>query len=101
MSSSVVSRRQLDIIRLTWMLVALVLALMTIFPLLWMIAISFKGQAEVFQPSILPKAPSLKNFLYVLTEVPFARYLLNSFVVSAAVTVIALWFHSMAGYALA
>lgn len=83
------------------MLVTLVLALMTIFPLLWMLAISFKGQAEVFQPNFWPKAPSWKNFIYVLTEVPFLRYLFNSFVVSAAVTVIALWFHTMAGYALA
>jgi multiple sugar transport system permease protein len=50
---------------------------------------------------LLPRAPSLKNFIYVLTEVPFVRYLFNSFVVSAAVTFVALWFHTMAGYALA
>lgn len=102
MTSAVLfSRRQVDVVRLVWMLVTLVLALMTIFPLLWMLAISFKGQAEVFQPNFWPKAPSWKNFIYVLTEVPFLRYLFNSFVVSAAVTVIALWFHTMAGYALA
>ena len=100
-SAAILSRRQVDIVRLIWMLVALVLAAMTVFPLLWMIAIAFKAQAEVFQPVLLPKAPSLKNFVYVLTEVPFLRYLFNSFVVSAAVTVIALWFHTMAGYALA
>ncbi len=95
------SRRQLDIVRLVWMLVTLVLAVMTIFPLLWMLTISFKGQAEVFQPNLWPKAPSWKNFVYVLTEVPFLRYLFNSFVVSAAITIVALWFHTMAGYALA
>ena len=102
MTSAVLfSRRQVDVVRLVWMLVTLILALMTIFPLLWMVAISFKGQAEVFQQSFWPKAPSWKNYIYVLTEVPFLRYLFNSFVVSAAVTVIALWFHTMAGYALA
>jgi len=100
-SAVLFSRRQVDVVRLVWMLVTLVLALMTIFPLLWMLAISFKGQAEVFQPNFWPKAPSWKNFVYVLTEVPFLRYLFNSFVVSAAVTIIALWFHTMAGYALA
>ncbi len=98
---SLVSRRQVDVIRIVWMLVALVLALMTIFPLLWMLVISFKSQVEVFQPVILPKAPSWTNYLFVLTEVPFLRYLFNSFIVTAAVTVIALWFHTMAGYALA
>ena len=102
MSSAVLfSRRQADVVRIVWMLVALVLAAMTVFPLLWMLMISFKAQAEVFQPVLLPKAPSLKNFIYVLTEVPFVRYLFNSFVVSAAITIIALWFHTMAGYALA
>lgn len=99
--AALVTRRQVDLVRIVWMLVALVLALMTIFPLLWMLVISFKSQVEVFQPVILPKAPSWANYLYVLTEVPFLRYLFNSFVVSAAVTIVALWFHSMAGYALA
>ena len=102
MSSAVYfSRRQVDIVRIVWMLVTLVLAAMTVFPLLWMLMISFKAQAEVFQPNLLPRAPSLKNFIYVLTEVPFVRYLFNSFIVSAAVTFVALWFHTMAGYALA
>ena len=100
-SAAFFSRRQADVVRIVWMLVALVLAAMTVFPLLWMLMISFKAQAEVFQPVLLPKAPSLKNFIYVLTEVPFVRYLFNSFVVSAAITIIALWFHTMAGYALA
>jgi multiple sugar transport system permease protein len=95
------TRGQLNVVRMAWMLVTLVLALMTIFPLLWMLSISFKSQVEVFQPTIWPKAPSWSNFIYVLTEAPFARYLFNSFVVSAAVTVLALWFHTMAGYALA
>ena len=55
----------------------------------------------MFQANPLPKAPNFGNFIYVLTEVPFVRYLFNSFIVSAVVTVVALWFHSMAGYALA
>jgi multiple sugar transport system permease protein len=50
---------------------------------------------------LLPAQPTTANFLYVLTEVPFLRYLFNSFFVSATVTIAALFFHSMAGYALA
>lgn len=100
-SDALYTRGQLNVVRLAWMLVALVLALMTIFPLLWMLSISLKQPVEVFQPNLLPAAPTLDNFLYVLTEAPFGRYLFNSFIVSAAVTVVALFFHSMAGYALA
>ena len=47
------------------------------------------------------QAPTLDNFLYVLTEVPFFRYWLNTLFVAGVVTVVALLFHSMAGYALA
>ena len=95
------TRGQLNVVRLIWMAIALILALMTIFPLFWMISIAFKTSTEVFQPSMLPKAPNLDNFLYVLTEVPFIRYLGNTTFVAGVVTVVALFFHSMAGYALA
>jgi multiple sugar transport system permease protein len=93
--------RQEMVIRLLWMLVATVLAIMAIFPLLYMLSIAFKAPTEVFKSNILPAAPTTGNFLYVLTEVPFWRYLLNTFFVSIAVTVAALFFHTMAGYALA
>jgi multiple sugar transport system permease protein len=98
---AVLNRRQIDVVRSIWMLVALILGLMTIFPLFWMISIAFKPAPEVFQPNLLPVAPSWDNFLYVLTEVPFLRYLGNTFFVSAVITVVALFFHTMAGYALA
>jgi multiple sugar transport system permease protein len=101
MSSIPAFGRPANIVRLVWSLIALVLALMTIFPLLWMVSIGFKIPTEVFQPTLIPKAPTLDNFFHVFTQVPFARYLFNSFVVSAIVTIVALWFHSMAGYALA
>ena len=95
------NRRQVDIVRIVWMLVALVLGLTTIFPLFWMISIALKPAAEVFRPNILPVAPTGGNFLYVLTEVPFLKYLGNTFFVSSVITVVALFFHTMAGYALA
>jgi multiple sugar transport system permease protein len=77
------------------------LAVMTIAPLLWMLSTAFKNPNEVFAGNLIPEAPTLANFLYVFTQVDFFRYLLNTLFVSATVTVIALFFHSMAGYALA
>ncbi|MEV6704121.1 carbohydrate ABC transporter permease, partial [Streptomyces sp. NPDC051453] len=41
------------------------------------------------------------NVAYVFTEVPFVRWLFNSFITAAVVTAVALLFHSMAAYALA
>ena len=92
---------QVRIVRGVQMLVTLILALMTVFPLFWMISTAFKEPADVFSMSLVPEAPTLQNFVYVFTEVNFLRYLFNTLVVSASVTLIALLFHSMSGYALA
>jgi len=95
------SLSQVRIVRGVQMLVTLILALMTVFPLFWMISTAFKQPADVFSMSLVPEAPTLQNFVYVFTEVNFLRYLFNTLVVSASVTLIALLFHSMSGYALA
>jgi multiple sugar transport system permease protein len=92
---------QVTLVRIVWMAITAVLALMTLFPLFWMVSIAFKSPAEAFSPNLIPIAPTLENFVYVLTGVPFVRYMLNSFFVSSTVTIVALFFHSMAGYALA
>jgi multiple sugar transport system permease protein len=89
------------IVSMLLMLVTAVLGAMAIFPLLYMLSVAFKPPAEVFRPNLAPAAPTLANMLYVLTEVPFWRYLGNTFLVSSVVTVVALFFHTMAGYALA
>ncbi|MDM9646342.1 carbohydrate ABC transporter permease [Rhizobium sp. S163] len=95
------TRSQVTLVRIVWMAVTAVLALMTLFPLLWMVSIAFKTPAESFSANLIPSQPTFENFTYVLTGVPFVRYMLNSFFVSATVTVVALFFHTMAGYALA
>lgn len=82
-------------------LFVLALGLVTIFPLLWMISSSLKGSAEQYNLKLLPQNPSLDNFRYVFSAIPFWRYMLNSFFVSVTVTVVALFFHSMAAYSLA
>jgi len=79
----------------------LVLGIGTVLPLVVMVLGSLKPEAEVTAPSILPQQPTLENYVYVFTEVPFGRYLLNSAIVAGVITVLALWFHSMAAYALA
>lgn len=80
---------------------AAALAFMAVFPLLWMVSGSFKTADEVNSGTLIPTTPTLDNFSYVFTEVPFLRYMLNSFFVASVVTIVALFFHSMAAYALA
>jgi multiple sugar transport system permease protein len=65
-----------------------------------MVSGAFKDSSEVNSLNLIPLHPTLENFRYVFTQVPFARYLINTFFVAATVTVVALFFHTMSAYAL-
>ncbi|MGW0683772.1 carbohydrate ABC transporter permease [Streptomyces sp. NPDC002754] len=80
---------------------AIVLAAVSIFPVLWMLTASVKTRATVTDGKLIPTDLTWDNFAYVFTEVPFARWLFNSFITAAVITVVALLIHSMAAYALA
>jgi len=77
------------------------LSVLAIVPLLWMVSGAIRTPKETYVLKLWPDHPTFYNFRYVFTEVPFTRYMFNSFFVSVTVTVVALWFHSMAAYALA
>jgi multiple sugar transport system permease protein len=80
--------------------IAWVFALLVFFPVAWLVLSALKPSDETFDPG-LPHHWTLSNLSYVLTKVPFPRYMLNSAIVAVVVTVVALFFHTMAAYALA
>ena len=96
-----IERAMLQPVRLALYLAGVILAFMAVAPLFWMLSMSLKPSNEVFDTNLIPRRPTLASFVYVFTQVDFVRYLLNTLFVSAAVTVVALVLHSMAGYALA
>lgn len=67
----------------------LVLALLTIFPLLWMLSTAVKGQKEIFTPGIhlLPEHWTLQNFPEAFRVFPVADWFLNSAIIAGAITV--------------
>jgi multiple sugar transport system permease protein len=77
------------------------ISLLVVAPLYWMVTGALRTRREAYALTWFPAHPTLANFRYVLTEADFSRYMLNSLFVSATVTIAALWFHSMAAYALA
>lgn len=81
-------------------IVAHVIALIAVAPMLWVLLSAFRPADDLFS-SGLPRRFTLDNLKYVLTDVPVPHYLLNSAIVAVAVTVVALFTHSMAAYALA
>ena len=78
-------------------------ALMILFPLLYIVAVSFMTTDEVglYPPHFLPKALNFANYATVLRRLPIPRYLLNSFIVSGSVMLAQLVTASLAAYAFA
>lgn len=84
-------------------LALLSVGIVMLYPFLWMLSASVKSSDLVLQypPKLIPTSFHFENFVQVFTEIPFARYMVNSLIVAVGVTAFALLFHAMAGYALA
>ncbi len=79
------------------------LAALSLAPLLWMLAVSLMqpGEASAFPPPLWPADPTLHNYRELFSRMGMGRYLLNSFLVSTLVTLIAVLLNTLAGYAFA
>ena len=76
---------------------------LTLFPLLWMLSVSFMapGEANAFPPPLLPDAPSVASYEQLFAREGMARYFMNSLLLAALATMLSLTFNTMAGYAFA
>lgn len=72
-------------------------------PIIWMVSASFMTTNEIFSPQIklFPESLRLNNFVTVFTEFNFARYLLNSIIVTGSIILLNLIFCPLVGYSLA
>ena len=70
-------------------------------PLLFMLATSLKTGDEVYALTFLPRAPTLENYIEILTRSPFGRWFVVSFTVATVSTLSVLFFDSLVGYTLA
>jgi ABC-type glycerol-3-phosphate transport system permease component len=88
-----------------WIGVLLVAAwgVVQLLPILWMISTSLKPLRDVFALPVewIPRPPQWSNYPSAWSQFPFARYFLNSFIVSASVTVLNVFLAGLAGYSLA
>ncbi|MBW4674043.1 MAG: carbohydrate ABC transporter permease [Desmonostoc geniculatum HA4340-LM1] len=80
------------------------IALVMLFPLLWLISTALKSPTEnILQspPQLLPASPTLDNFSSVWQSLPFGQYLYNSTLVSVLTVGLNLLFCALAAYPLA
>ena len=72
-----------------------------VMPFVYMLSTSLKQNVEVYQLSLLPRAPTLANYRRLAAAAGFPRWFLNSFVIAVLTTLSVLFFDSLVGYTLA
>ena len=86
-----------------FLVILIVLAVLSLFPVLWVALSSFKPQSELFRVpmTFLPERWTLENYASAISQGNFVRYFLNTVFVACTSTVLSVLVNIMAGYALA
>lgn len=75
--------------------------LLMVMPFVYMLSTSLKSNAEVYELSLLPRAPTLANYRRLAGASGFPRWFLNSLAIAVVTTASVLFFDSLVGYTLA
>jgi putative chitobiose transport system permease protein len=82
--------------------------LLTVIPFLWTFITSVRGpnenvyyRAEEFWPNFLPREPTFQNYLNVWSQLPMARFFMNTLLVSLGTVVLVVLLSSLAAFPLA
>lgn len=97
------SRRQALAARIITHICIIIGVIMSVFPFYWLVVMSTRTTAEIFSfpPKFLPGTNFDENMTGVLQSVDLFRSMLYSFLVSAAVAILVMFFDSLAGYTFA
>ncbi|QGR00253.1 carbohydrate ABC transporter permease [Paenibacillus psychroresistens] len=82
------------------LIIAVVFGVLMIFPVYLLVISSLRMPKDIFSANLWPSVITLDNFRVVLKS-GFLRSIGNSVFISSVVTLVALLFHAMSGYALA
>jgi sn-glycerol 3-phosphate transport system permease protein len=83
--------------------ILLIPALLQLFPLFYLLCMSFKvgGEVMAYPPTVLPRTLNLSNYRSALSAAPLWRFLFNSLLVSFAITFLQVLTAILAAFALA
>lgn len=89
--------------RIPLYLILMLTSFITVYPFYFMFTTSLKDTLSIYSTvtQIIPKTVTLDNYRFLLTQVPFLRWMLNTLIVASAVTAAKIIIDSMAGYAFA
>ena len=90
-------------VKIVGLVLTFLIALSVLVPIIWLFVSSFKTDVGVIQypPKFFPTEWTLKQYQHVTKSIPIFKMAKNTFIFAGAVTVISVFFDSMAGYAFA
>lgn len=97
-----IEHRPLPVAILTYGVLA-VCVLLALFPFIYMVSLSLQSDADLFSgvPVIIPSTLQFSNYVDIWQKAPFARFVLNSFIVAGGITALHLIFCPLVGYVFA
>lgn len=80
-----------------------VCVLLAMFPFFYMVSLSLQSDAEMYSgiPVIIPEELQFSNYVVIWEKAPFARFILNSFIVAGSITLLHLIFDPLVAYVFA
>jgi multiple sugar transport system permease protein len=80
-----------------------VAVLLAVFPFLYMISLSLQSDADIYSgvPVLIPEVLQFSNYVTIWERAPFARFVVNSFIIAGGITVLHLIFDPLIGYVFA
>ncbi len=93
--------RQIDLPQILAYALLTLGAVTMVVPFFWMISTSMKTVSEILKPQFFPSAPTLDNYVTVMTRTLFPTWYLNSLLAATASTLSVAFFDSLVGYVFA
>lgn len=79
----------------------IVMALVILFPIYWMLAMSFSSPSAIYQnPTIVPASLTIVNYITLFVQKSFLIYIKNSLIVATSATIISVFISALAAYSL-
>jgi multiple sugar transport system permease protein len=84
-----------------WIIATILIVIYALFPILWILSLSFKSSASISDGKLIPTHPTWENYRTIFNTGVFVRPLINSMGIAIISTVIAVTLAMLAAYAIA
>ena len=92
-----------QLIKAVIFILLVILAVITLYPFIWMLITSIKLEKDIvtYPPKLFSSRYSFISYIEIWSRITFLRYYINTLIFAGGVTLVSLFFDSMAGYSFA